>query len=70
MLLALAKLQKKKERILNRQLQMRAFCSAEDRILCVLKDSGLWVPEPGAGHITHQTIAEIGAPPGCRCARP
>lgn len=38
MLLSFAKLQKRNERFLSRQLLMRTFSSTEERILCVLRD--------------------------------
>lgn len=59
MLLTLAKLQKQKERILNRQLKLRAFNSVDERVLCVLRDLAHTGRRAGEDRITHQMIAEI-----------
>lgn len=64
MLLTLAKLQKNKERILNRQLQLRAFNSADERVLSVLCDlahvnSVARSENCNVGRITQQTLSEI-----------
>ncbi len=58
MLLSLARIQKNKERMFNRQLQSRAFQSVEERVLCLLRDLE-HTDEESQQRITHQTIAEI-----------
>lgn len=56
MLLALARIQKRKERILNRQLRARAFASVNERVLCVLRDMAHARIDV---NITQQTISEL-----------
>ena len=65
MLLTLAKLQKQKERYFDRQLQMRAYYTADERVMCVLKDLSYANenrPKDGyllTGIITYQMIGEL-----------